>query len=388
MITHVAPPHNSDFDVVIKGTFSGDQTTGLGFFGLLMGMDFEDSNPLAHLMDKRVVAVIHFTDFSSPELTVWDQNQKSVLLSVPFSTAMDFNEENDFVATGNPTYTLLISKRDNSYIPSLLSYNKETHKLAHKWDIIPDNNDWVRTLAVQTHLGIKKLKDTESLLSRDDKWANRLANIESAFPGIEKSYKAGHKNEKPVIRKRVNTTPPKTTKFNSQYPEINIVRFVKSPFGLSTLDKNRISEEEFFAEMNYNLPRMKETASQYIEHYYDYGKASSIPLSYKGKDMNLAAVYFDENNDHPLRQYIYTFTFEKKKYQKSEVVQFANYILQDLNNSGITLRQDGSIISYMADFGEAKGKINNSDIIVSASEESTYDYEVRIIVTKPFVPRR
>lgn len=179
-----------------------------------------------------------------------------------------------------------------------------------------------------------------------------------------------------------------SAKFTSQNPGISIVQFVQSPFGLATLGQGRVTEQEFFDEMKYSFPQMKETASQYIDHFYDYGKKGKIPLTYNGKDMNLAAAYFDEANGNPLRQYIYTFTFEKKLYSKTEVIQFADHILSDLNDGGITMKQYGNLTTSLEDFGEAKGKINNSDIIVSASEESTFDYEVRIIVTKPLLLRR
>ena len=177
---------------------------------------------------------------------------------------------------------------------------------------------------------------------------------------------------------------PKIEKFNSTNPVINIAQFVRYPFGLAALDKEGVSEQEFFNEMRNNLPKMKETPSPIISHYYDYGKENDIPLAYKGKDINLAAAYFDETNGNPLRQYIYTFTFDKKIYEKDDIIQFFNQILSDLNSNGVTMERNGNL----ENFGEVKGKINGNDVLLSSSDISTYDYEVRIIVTKPFLTKR
>ena len=408
-----ASPQPTNTDVIIKGTFGDDQATGIGLLGDLIGIDSNEGNPLIHLKDKNVVAIIHFSDLSCPTMTIWDQNQKTILLKIPFNTTMDFDEENNFVTTGNSDYTLLIAKNNNIYTPSLLSYDKESHLLAHKWDIAPDNNDWVKILAIQTHFAIRKLvKIEEQLGESNGKWAERLGWLEKAFPSIEKSYTSGNILNKPNVKKsqtarqqpspssqnnlnsgnlsrKVNSQASKTSKFSSRNSEIDIVLFAQSPFGLASLDRSRVSEQEFFDEMRNAFPKMTETASEYIEHYFDYGKANKIPLSYRGKDMNLAAAYFDIAMGNPLRQYIYTFTFEKKNYLKTEVIQFTNQILSDLYNGGITMEQNGNVITRFEDLGEVKGKIsNNNEIIVSASEESTFDYEVRIIVTKPLQMRR
>lgn len=184
--------------------------------------------------------------------------------------------------------------------------------------------------------------------------------------------------------KNTNNKTPKIEKFNSTNPTINIAQFVRYPFGLASFDKEGLSEQEFFNEMRDKFPKMKESASTIISHYYDYGKESNIRLAYRGKDMNLAAAYFDEGNGNPLRQYIYTFTFEKNIYQKEDILQFVNKIISDLNSDGIVMNTNGSV----EDFRDIKGKNNGNDILLSSSEESTYDYEVRIIVTKPFLRRR
>ena len=193
-----------------------------------------------------------------------------------------------------------------------------------------------------------------------------------------------NKNSKNTNNKNTNNKTPKIEKFNSTNPTISISQFVRYPFGLASLDKEGLSEQEFFNEMRDKLPEMKETASTIISHYYDYGKESDIRLAYKGKDMNLSAAYFDDGNGNPLRQYIYTFTFEKSIYQKEDIIQFVNHILSDLNSDGINMDINGSV----EDFRDIKGKINGNDILLSSSEGSTYDYEVRIIVTKPFLRRR
>ena len=184
--------------------------------------------------------------------------------------------------------------------------------------------------------------------------------------------------------KNTNNKTPKIEKFNSTNPAINIAQFVRYPFGLASFDKEGLSEQEFFNEMRDKFPKMKESPSTIISHYYDYGKESNIRLAYRGKDMNLAAAYFDEGNGNPLRQYIYTFTFEKNIYQKEDILQFVNKIISDLNSDGIAMNTNGSV----EDFRDIKGKNNGNDILLSSSEESTYDYEVRIIVTKPFLRRR
>lgn len=211
----------------------------------------------------------------------------------------------------------------------------------------------------------------------------------SSSTGKKSSMKASDSNRMEAKSPgKAAETASKAAKFNSTNPEINPVNFVQYPFGLTSLDKGSVSEQDFFNAMRNSFPKMKESKSQLISHYYDYGKDSTIPLAYKGKDMNLAAAYFDEATGTPLMQYVYTFTFDKKKYQKDEVIQFANQILNDLYNGGITMARNGNKTTRMDDFGEVKGKNENNDIILSSNEESTYDYEVRIIVTRPLRLKR
>lgn len=180
-----------------------------------------------------------------------------------------------------------------------------------------------------------------------------------------------------------STNKEQTTKQNNNLfnettiPSINIVNYIKYPFGIKELNAKHNTKSAFISAMKKYHPKIKKSKSEGYDGYFYGDYKNPLYLTYKGKVMDAAGATFDRlkinNNTSYLCQFWYLFNFDKSTYTSNDIYNFANAIIQDLNNEGIFLyNKEGTQTKKITQFEVLELILDNCDISLTVEKDHVH----------------
>lgn len=185
------------------------------------------------------------------------------------------------------------------------------------------------------------------------------------------------KNSNNTSTNKTPTTIPNNNIFNeSTIPSINILNYIKYPFGIKELNARHNTKNAFNSAMNKYHPKIKRHKYDGFDGYYYGDYKNPLYLTYRGKKMTVAGASFDKLNHKNvlcLRQFWYSFDFDKSTYTSKDIYKFVNAIIQDLYDEGIFLyNKEGALTKKITQFEELKLLLDDYNISLKVKEDEVW----------------